>query len=108
MTDNAAIKLLSLREKGWLAFALTFGIYGTYIAASYLIGNEHSCEPIANLYYQGSLLTLPVLFAIPLLFAHRARLIWRVFFGVLNTFAGIGMWILAHDTAGMRIVCGFF
>ena len=96
------------REKTWLGFAISSCIFLEFIVTAHLIGHKYSCTPIANVYYWGGFLSLPILFAMPLVFAPRLHVVKRACIGFLNVGLGIVIWAWAYDTAGMYFMCRLF
>ena len=100
--------LASLRKRPVIGWTLPVWIYLTFIVVAQLIGNRYSCRPIANLYYWGGVISLPILFAIPLVLLPSLHIAKRLLLGLLNTGLGIVVWVWAYAAAGMYFMCRLF
>ena len=100
--------LARLRKRRYLWWALPGWIYLTLIVSAHLIGNKYSCRPVANLYYWSGLVSLPLLFAIPLLFLPKLHIAKRLLLGLVSVGLGIAVWVWAYVNAGMYFMCRLF
>lgn len=97
-----------LREKTWLGITISLCIFLGFIVTAHLIGQKYSCSPIAIVYYWGGVLSLPILFAMPLVFAPKLHVAQRACLSFLNVVLGIATWAWAYDDAGMYFMCRLF
>jgi len=90
------------------AFILPPLIYGLYFALAFAIGREGSCQGGVDLYFWLGLLSLPVLFSLPLIFKAVEKLLFRLLISVASVVMGVMLWALAFETAGMYFMCRLF
>jgi predicted membrane-bound spermidine synthase len=103
-----ARQLSDARKKSRLGLAISLCICLGFILAAHLIGNKYSCSPVANLYYWGGLLAVPVLLTIPFVCVPRLHIARRILLALVNVVMGIATWAWAHDFSGMYFMCRMF
>ena len=108
MSESRVLVPTRVREQSHLGVAITLLIVVGFFISATLIGNTYSCTPIANLYYLGGVLSLPILFALPIVFAPKLHIMLRVCLSFLNAGLGVVTWAWAHDAAGMTFMCRLF
>ena len=89
------------------AFILPPLIYGLYFALAFAIGREGSCQGGVDLYFWLGLLSLPVLFAAPLVFKVVEKICFRILISLASVVVGVLLWACAFEAGGMSFCFRF-
>lgn len=92
----------------YLIYVIPLVTYVIFIVTAYLIGNKYSCKPVANVYFWEGLISLPMLFAVPFIFASKLHILMRIFLAFSNIGLAFAVWDWAFSSAGMYFMCRLF